>query len=180
VDVATTVCGEGCIETQLATASYDPAVIPSAFRDNPEQTFRRKPLWQGLDLDASSLSTGSTHTIVWVDQLPGDEEFQHLGPRIENDAQFPERTSIIWAKEVAPMRLEIRIWERGAGETLGCGTGASAAAVDYLRRQNMGGSVEVISKGGSVQVSAASWDGPLLVRGTAKELFRGDYEIGNQ
>lgn len=175
IDVPTKVCGEGCIETQLATASYKPEEVPVRFNESPEQTFRRKPLWSGLDLDASSLTTGSTHTIVWVDQLPGDDEFFHLGPRIENDAQFPERTSVIWAHPSSPMRLEIRIWERGAGETLGCGTGASAAAVDYLRRQNTGGSVEVVSKGGSVRVSAPSWDAPLLVRGTAKELFRGDF-----
>ena len=177
VDVPTTVCGEGCIETQLAPASYRPEDIPVAFTQDPEKTFKRKPLWQGLDLDASSLTTGSTHTIVWVDELPGDEEFHHLGPRIENDAQFPQRTSIIWAREATPMKLEIRIWERGAGETLGCGTGASAAAVDYMRRKNVSGSVEVKSKGGSVVVAAKSWDAPLLVRGTARELFKGNYSL---
>ena len=175
INVPTRVCGEGCIETQLSVASYEPKDVPAAFHDYPEQTFRRKPLWEGLNLDASSLSTGSTHTIVWVDELPGDEEFSELGPRIENDAQFPERTSVMWAKETAPMRIQIRIWERGAGETLGCGTGASAAAVDYLRRQNIGGSVEVVSKGGSVQIAAPSWDAPLLVHGSAKELFKGEF-----
>jgi len=175
IDVPTRVCGEGCIETQLATASYAPEVVPVNFRENPGDTFDRNPLWQGMNIDASSLSTGSTHTIVWQGSLPEDEEFFHLGPLIENDAQFPERTSVIWAVETAPMKLQIRIWERGAGETLGCGTGASAAAVDYLRRQNIGGSVEVTSKGGSVQISAPSWDAPLLVRGVAEELFVGSY-----
>ena len=175
IDVPTRVCGEGCIETQLATASYAPEVVPVNFRENPGDTFDRNPLWQGMNIDASSLSTGSTHTIVWQGSLPEDEEFFHLGPLIENDAQFPERTSVIWAVETAPMKLQIRIWERGAGETLGCGTGASAAAVDYLRRQNIGGSVEVTSKGGSVQISAPSWDAPLLVRGVAEELFVGRY-----
>jgi diaminopimelate epimerase len=177
VDVPTRVCGEGCIETQLARASYKPEDIPAAFHDNPELTFRRNPLWSGLDLDASSLTTGSTHTIVWVDKLPEDEEFFHLGPRIENDSQFPERTSVIWVHEVAPMKLEIRIWERGAGETLGCGTGASAAAVDFLRRREIGGPVEVVSKGGAIQVAAPTWDAPLVVRGTAKELFRGEFVL---
>ena len=175
IDVPTRVCGEGCIETQLATASYAPEVVPVNFREDPSNTFDRKPLWQGMNIDASSLSTGSTHTIVWQGSLPEDEEFFHLGPLIENDAQFPERTSVIWAVETAPMKLQIRIWERGAGETLGCGTGASAAAVDYLRRQKIGGSVEVTSKGGSVQISAPSWDAPLLVRGVAEELFVGRY-----
>jgi diaminopimelate epimerase len=169
------VCGEGCVETQLYAASYDPNQVPVHFEENPDQTFNRNPLWPGLNVDGSSLSTGSTHTILWPAALPEDEEFFHLGPLIENDPQFPERTSVMWACETSPMRLQIRIWERGAGETLGCGTGASATAVDYLRRKGTGGSVEVISKGGSLQISAPSWDAPLLVRGIAKELYRGEY-----
>lgn len=174
-DVPTRVCGEGCVETQLNAASYDPIRIPVRFRENPDVTFNRNPLWQGISAAGSSLTTGSTHTILWPAGLPEDEEFFAQGPLIENDPQFPERTSAIWAHETSPMHLEIRIWERGAGETLGCGTGASAAAVDYLRRKRSGGSVEVTSKGGSLQISAPSWDAPLLVRGVAKEIYRAEY-----
>ncbi len=174
-DVAARVCGEGCVETQLYAASYEPARVPVHFVDNADQTYNRTPLWSGIEVDGSSLSTGSTHTVLWPAVLPGDEEFLRIGPLIETNLQFPERTSVIWAHETAPMRLQIRIWERGAGETLGCGTGASAAAVDYLRRKGTGGSVEVTSKGGSLQISAPSWDAPLLVRGVAKQLYRGDY-----
>lgn len=172
-DVAATVCGDDCVETRLDPATYDPESVPVYFREAPEQTFDRRPIWSGLDLPASSLSTGSTHTIIWAGRLPGDEEFLRLGPLIENDPQFPERTSAIWTEEVAPMRLRLRIWERGAGETLGCGTGASAAAVDYLRRTGRSGTVEVASKGGTLEVSAASWDAPLTVRGIAKDIYRG-------
>lgn len=167
------VCGEGCVETRLGVASYAPDQVPVHFRDEPDKTFDRRSEWPGLDASFSSLSTGSTHTIVWAGALPDDDDFSRLGPLIEDDQQFPERTSVIWTREIAPMRLEIRIWERGACETLGCGTGASAAAVDYLRRQNIGGSVEVTSKGGTLQISAPSWDAPLLVRGIAKEIYRG-------
>lgn len=174
-DVPARVCGEGCVETQLNPASYRPEDVPVRFRDNPDQTFDRSPLWPGLDVAGSSLSTGSTHTVIWSARLPDDEEFLRLGPLIETDPQYPARTSVIWAQESAPMRLDIRIWERGAGETLGCGTGASAAAVDYLRRKGSGGAVEVASKGGSLQISGPSWDAPLLVRGIAKELYRGEY-----
>lgn len=172
-DVPAEVCGDGCVETRLSGGSYRPEEVPVRFREQPEKTFDRSPLWAGLGVGGSSLSTGSTHTIVWVDALPEDEEFFRLGPLIENDPQFPERTSVIWTLETAPMRLSLRIWERGAGETLGCGTGASAAAVDYLRRKGSGGTVEVTSKGGSLQITAPSWDAPLTVRGIAKEVYRG-------
>jgi len=123
-DVPTTVCGEGCIETQLGSASYKPEDIPSSFHENPQQTFVENPFGTGLIWTPAPLSTGSTHTIVWVDNLPGDEEFFQLGPRIENDAQFPERTSIIWAHETAPMKLEIRIWgARRRAKRLAAGRG---------------------------------------------------------
>jgi diaminopimelate epimerase len=174
-NVQATVCGDDCVETHLDSATYRPQDVPVKFREEPKKTFDRKPLWTGLEVGGSSLSTGSTHTILWTGALPDDPEFHRLGPLIETDEQFPERTSVIWAIEEAPMKVRIRIWERGAGETLGCGTGASAAAVDYLRRKNLGGSVEVISKGGTLQIGAPSWDAPLVVRGTAKELFSGKY-----
>lgn len=172
-DVLALVCGDDCVETQLEQASYRAEDVPVRFLSEPEKTFDRSPLWAGMPVSGSSLSTGSTHTIVWVDELPGDEEFFRLGPLIENDPQFPERTSVIWTREASPMHLSLRIWERGAGETLGCGTGASAAAVDYLRRRNQGGTVEVVSKGGALQITAPSWDAPLTIRGIAKEIYRG-------
>jgi diaminopimelate epimerase len=94
-----------------------------------------------------------------------------LSPLIENAPQFPLRTSVIWSHEVAPMKLEIRIWERGVGETQGCGTGSSAAAIDYLRRLGKGGTVEVSNPGGSVWVTAKTWHSPISVLGEAREVF---------
>jgi diaminopimelate epimerase len=70
----------------------------------------------------STLSTGSTHTVVFVDEAPDETAFQTLSPLIENHALFPERTSIMWAVPDGANRFQIRIWERGVGETLACGT----------------------------------------------------------
>lgn len=175
-EISCKVCGDGCVETVLGPASYHPEDVPVRFRDDPESTFDRL-IWSDGEttIRGSALSTGSTHVVVPVADLPRDPEFFRVSPLIENDQQFPQRTSVIWTRERGPGDLEIRIWERGAGETMGCGTGASAAAVDYMRRTDSGGGVRVESAGGFLQISAPSWDAPLFVRGTAQEMFRGTF-----
>ncbi|MBC7806928.1 MAG: diaminopimelate epimerase [Akkermansiaceae bacterium] len=84
----------------------------------------------------STVNTGSTHTILWVDELPEDELFFGLSPKIEHHPIYPERTSVLWAKvhrHDGHTNFAMRIWERGVGETLGCGTGACAVIVTAQR-----------------------------------------------
>jgi diaminopimelate epimerase len=168
------------ISTEIGTASYDPAKIPVRFVKSPEQTFGRLPIWQGLGLSVggSALTTGSTHVVIMGEgTIVNDELFIMASPEIENDPQFPERTSVIWAEIVAPEKLKIRIWERGAGETQGCGTGSAAAAIEYMRRQNLSGTIQVQNPGGIVKVTAASWNSPITVSGEAIEIFSGEVRV---
>jgi diaminopimelate epimerase len=128
-----------------------------------------------LSLFGSVLTTGSTHAIIPTTQLPDDDTFFSISPKIEVDPQFPQRTSVIWRQEVEPMHLKIRIWERGVGETQGCGTGSSAAAIDYLRRANRGGTVIVDNPGGTISISAETWESPITIEGTAETVYAGKY-----
>jgi diaminopimelate epimerase len=180
-EVLAEVLPDGRIKTLYGHADYAPDNIPVHFLEDPERTFDRPSLWDGtvmgrsVSLSGSALTTGSTHVVIPVDKLPDDDLFLAASPHIENRREFPERTSVIWSHETAPMSLEIRIWERGAGETLGCGTGSSAAAADYLRRKGTGGTVAVHNKGGAVEVSIPTWDGSITAVGTAHEHFSGEY-----
>lgn len=162
---------EGMFECAFEPASYAPRDVPTTA---PAELFDAElGTFGGRVVRGSALSTGSTHTILPVASRPDDEEFEAVSRPLETAPLFPQRTSVIWVVETAPDVLSLRIWERGAGETMGCGTGSSAAALDYLRRQGRGGTVEVRNPGGSVWVEAGRWDAPPTVRGRARRIFRG-------
>jgi diaminopimelate epimerase len=168
---------DGRVATTLGVASYRPDDIPLIGPEYFDAT-----IWSGMDsgvalsLFGSVLTTGSTHTIIPTAALPDDDTFRSISAKIEVDPKFPERTSVIWSQEVGPMEIRIRIWERGVGETQGCGTGSSAAAIDYLRRKAGSGEVLVHNPGGDVRVQAHGWQSPLTITGEAREVYRGDWQ----
>jgi diaminopimelate epimerase len=167
------------IESEIGAASYDPEKVPTTA---PGEIFNGN-IWAGMDagmpisLYGSALTTGSTHVVIPTFALPDDDSFRSVSARIEVDARFPIRTSVIWSQEEETDALRIRIWERGVGETLGCGTGSSAAAADYLRRKGRGGSVVVRNPGGDLQVRMSRWDAPITIVGQARSLYRGEYRL---
>lgn len=136
----------------------------------------------------STVNTGSTHTVLWVDELPDDELFFSLSPKIEHHPIYPERTSVLWARySVARRCFDIRIWERGVGETLGCGTGACAVAVlaasqgkipRFAYSDSKSHHVKIRSKGGELTVMyiAGAKLKPytdLALTGTAHTVYSG-------
>ncbi len=166
----------GVIFTEIGTASYDPKDVPTNIQGElfNETIFAARVDDWSVVLQGSALSTGSTHVILPTGALPDDEGFVKISKMLEHDPRFPQRTSVIWAVRDGDA-LKIRIWERGVGETFGCGTGSSAAAVDWMRRRGSGGRIEVKNPGGSVWVSADTWHHPITIEGTAKTLFEGEF-----
>ena len=166
------------IKTIIGTASYEPKDVPTIIAGElfDETIFAGRDSDWSVVLAGSALSTGSTHVVLPVGSLPDDEGFKAISSRIEVDPRFPQRTSVIWAAREAEA-LKIRIWERGVGETLGCGTGSSAAAVDWMRRRKRGGRIEVKNPGGTVWVSADTWSSPITLEGEATTVFQGEFPI---
>lgn len=132
---------------------------------------------QGAGLGTfSSLSTGSTHTVTFDRPHPiPDATFEQHSRLIENHPAFPERTSVLWAQVVERDRLKVRIWERGVGETLACGTGACAAAIvaQVTKRCEPGEhGIGVESRGGTLRVK---WQPgrEIFLSGPAQIVYRG-------
>ena len=159
------------VETEIGSASFAPPSIPLA--PGCAELFEADLDLGKETIKVSSLSTGSAHTVIFVESLPNDLSFFRLGPLIEDHPWFPEKTSAIWTQVLSPRKLRLRIWERGAGETLGCGTGAAAAAAAHFRREGLGGEVEVANPGGSLLIRMEGWDKPITVIGMAQVVYRG-------
>ena len=162
------------VTLSIGVPLFAPADLPMDVRDYPVLDF---PLPLGEDtVPISVVSTGSTHAIVWADSLPGDDIFLRLSPLIENHPLFPERTSVMWTQIINPNELRLRIWERGAGETLGCGSGACAAAV-LARKENRvspTGDIIVHSRGGTLRVAWNPEESPeIRLTGPAEAVYRG-------
>lgn len=123
----------------------------------------------------TSLSTGSTHTVIFLEEPLDEARFQRLSPLLENHARFPERTNVMWAVADGPNRFRIRIWERGANETLACGTGACAVAVAANLNGRASGPVAVESRGGVLGVEWSAPDGEMYLTGPVEYLFEGQW-----
>lgn len=122
----------------------------------------------------TAVSTGSTHAVIFGPE-PEEKRFQRLSRQLENHEMFPERTSVLWATIESSSRARVRIWERGVGETLACGTGACAVAVAGRLEGKLDNTVTVASRGGELRVEV---DGRLNVHltGEARRVFRGTWQ----
>lgn len=168
-EVPVKVLSDGRIQTVLGAALAASSDVPMTREPMLNELISVK----GQTYRATALSTGSTHLVLLVTELPEDEEFLEISQALEHHEWFPERTSIMWTKVERVNTLRLRIWERGAGETLGCGTGSAAAAAAYLHEQGRGGTVKVHNPGGEVTMLMDAWDQPITAEAEAQIVFRG-------
>ena len=161
------------ISVTMGTPQLLPAEIPMNVEGKKVQNFPLS-LPNGFVMPITALSTGSTHSVYFTPELPDDSTFFEISPLVENHDIFPERTSLMWCKVENETRLRLRIWERGAGETLGCGTGACAAAVAAILAGKVSSNkpIEVVSKGGTLTIDCQSNE-PILMIGPAEFVFEG-------
>jgi diaminopimelate epimerase len=122
------------------------------------------------------ISMGNPHAVALVEDL-ASINLGEIGPKIENHPHFPNRTNVEFVKVISNREIEVVVWERGAGETLACGTGACAA----VTAANLSGKTErrvlVHLPGGNLDIEWAE-DNHLLMRGPAEKVFEGEYDIG--
>jgi diaminopimelate epimerase len=129
----------------------------------------------GRTYTVTCVSMGNPHCVVFLDAI-ADLLLPDLGPRFEHHAFFPKRVNTEFVRVAGPDRLEMRVWERGAGETMACGTGACAVAVAAARTRRSGRRVTVALPGGELDID---WrpDDRVLMTGDAVETFEGCVEV---
>ncbi len=124
----------------------------------------------GRTFTAAAVSMGNPHLVLFLDHEPTVEEVRTIGPRVERDERFPERTNVELV-HAAGDRIVARVWERGSGETMACGTGACAALVAANEAGLAPPRAEVRFPGGTVIVERTSEE--VLLTGPAERVFEG-------
>jgi diaminopimelate epimerase len=171
----------GQVSVDMGPPRFEPAEVPFA-APRIRDTYVLEV--GGTALEVSVLSIGNPHAVQLVqdvDTAPVREQ----GPEIEAHAAFPNRVNAGYLQVVARNRARIRVWERGAGETLACGTGACAAVVAGIRRGLLDDEVRVSTRGGDLTIR---WAGgrdrltppfpPVIMTGDAVRVFEGEIDLG--
>ena len=164
---------DGQVRVNMGPPRFAPAEIP--FEAGTEQP-RYSLDVDGRTLEVAVLSMGNPHAVLEVadlDQAP----VATLGPRIEHHSRFPNRVNVGFMQILEPDHIRLRVWERGAGETLACGTGACAAAVAGIRDGRLHSPVQVDLPGGSLRIAWAGPDRPIWMTGPAETVFTGVIEL---
>jgi diaminopimelate epimerase len=130
----------------------------------------------GVRVEATVLSMGNPHAVQFVADVAA-APVAAQGPRIESHLRFPARANAGYAEVVDDVRIRLRVYERGAGETLACGTGACAAVVAGIRRGLLEDKVRVATRGGELTIAWAGADNPVILTGPAVRVFEGEVDV---
>jgi diaminopimelate epimerase len=162
---------DGRVTVDMGKAGLDWTDVPLARRMDTLHL----DLALGAVADPAACSMGNPHATFFVadvEALPIDT----LGPALEHDALFPERANIGFAQVLAPERIRLRVWERGAGLTLACGSGACAALVNAHRRGLAARRATVVVDGGALEIEWRE-DGHVLMTGPVATAFTGSIDL---
>ncbi len=158
------------VTVDMGEPILDTARIPTTLPGNPPKDAPLQP----YGLNATCVSMGNPHCIVYVEQIT-DELVLGVGPKVEKDAVFPRRTNVEFVRVNRPDDVSMRVWERGSGETLACGTGACAVCVAGVVTGRTQRRITAHLRGGDLQLHWSEKDNHVYMTGPAVEVFSGDW-----
>ena len=171
---------DGRVTVDMGAPIFELARIPfdgAGLTPVPQGPWQTWPLdVAGATVPVAVVSMGNPHAV----QLVADVEtasVQQQGPLIEHHARFPRRVNAGFLQLLDRTHVKLRVWERGAGETLACGTGACAAVVAGIRLGHLDRRVDVQTRGGLLTIEWAGGDSPVLMTGPATTVFQGEVDV---
>lgn len=129
----------------------------------------------GCNFEITAVGMGNPHGVVFLDHPPGDHEVLTLGPALERHPVWPEKANIEFAHVLSPRLVEMRVWERGTGETMACGTGACATAVAAVLHGFADRNLTLRLRGGDLKIEWRCSDNHLLMTGPASTVAAGSF-----
>ena len=130
----------------------------------------------GHDLRVTCVSMGNPHCVIFVDAIT-DQLVHGVGPKIENHAAFPRRVNVEFVKVNRPDDVTFRVWERGSGETLACGTGACGVCVAGVLTGNTQRKITAHLLGGDLELEWSERDNHVYMTGPAVEVYNGEWPV---
>ena len=164
---------DGRVTVNMGPPRFEPGEIP--FQAAARALTYRLDV-AGRELEISTLSMGNPHA-VWIVEDVNSAPVAELGPQIEHHPRFPQRVNVGFMQIVSREQIRLRVFERGTGETLACGTGACAAVVAGGARGLLAERVSVETRGGELVIAWAGGDHPVFLTGPAVTVFHGEIEI---
>jgi diaminopimelate epimerase len=162
------------VAVDMGEPIFDPPRIPTTL--SGERIVHQPLTIDGHTLHVTCVSMGNPHCVVFVPELT-DQLVLGLGPKIEMDPRFPQRTNVEFVQVLSRSEVLQRTWERGSGETWACGTGASAVCVAGVLTGNTDRQLLVRLLGGELSLNWSAETGRVLMTGGATEVFVGQWEV---
>jgi diaminopimelate epimerase len=171
--IAPTLESDGQVTVDMGAPRFLPAEIPFV----SDSTAVVQPLAVGGEtVLISALSMGNPHAVQLVDDVES-APVTVQGPLIEHHPRFPQGVNAGYMQVLGRANIRLRVWERGAGETLACGTGACAAVVTGIRRGLLDAGVSVETRGGTLKIRWVGDGAPVLMTGPAETVFEGEWAL---
>ncbi|MDO7597424.1 MAG: diaminopimelate epimerase [Pseudomonadota bacterium] len=161
----------GEVTVDMGLPRFSPLDIPFVI-DKQSATYML-PVVERQDVEIGAVSMGNPHAVLLVDDI-NTAEVNTLGAIIERHSQFPERVNVGFMEVVNPSRINLRVFERGAGETLACGTGACAAVVSGIQRGLLAREVKVKLPGGELVIEWSNDNASVWMTGPTTHVFDGE------
>ncbi|MCP4671741.1 MAG: diaminopimelate epimerase, partial [Desulfobacula sp.] len=147
------------------------------FKSKNKTTAKENITVKGIEYSVTAVGMGNPHCVLFVDDIT-KVELEKLGPLIETHERFPEKTNVEFVEVVNSKELKMKVWERGAGITLACGTGACASLVAANLAGKAGQQAIVHLDGGDLEIFWDKTTNHIFKTGTATEVFKGHCLIG--
>ena len=128
---------------------------------------------QGVDYNITCVSMGNPHCVIFVDEIDR-VRLEEIGPIIEKYSWFPRKINVEFVQVLSPHKMRMRVWERGAGITLACGTGASATQVAAVLNQKTERKTTIVLDGGELELEWGH-DNHIYMTGPTMQVFKGEY-----
>lgn len=142
-----------------------------------EQVIHAPLIVEGKTYEMTAVSMGNPHCVIFMEEDVRELDLESIGPAFENHPRFPRRINTEFVNVLDSSTLRMRVWERGSGETLACGTGACATAVAAILNEKTGHEVTVELLGGDLEIAWAGGDAPVFMTGSAVTVFDGEIKL---